>query len=67
MPTQKPSFGQRAQKLRGVAEALRQHANAVRDDATMLMGMSETVMSEVLLMEASAQRFAEKRTTKARR
>ena len=67
METKKLSFGQRAHNLRGVAEALRQHANAVRDDANMLMGMSETVMSEVLLMEASAKRFAEKpRPRKAR-
>jgi hypothetical protein len=68
MPTQKQPFGQRASKLREAAEALRVHANAVRDDASMFAGIAETVMSEVLLMEASAKRFAEKRsTTKARR
>lgn len=66
MQTQKLSFGQRAQNLREASDALRKHANAVREDASMLMGIAETVMSEVLLMEASAKRFAEKRPRKAR-
>ena len=66
MTTTKPSFGERARKMREASEALRTHANAVRDDASMLMGIAETIMSEVIEMEASAKRFAEKRQ-KARR
>ena len=66
MTATKPSFGERARKLREAAEALRKHANAVRDDASMLLGIAEAVMSEVIEMEASAKRFAEKRQ-KARR
>ena len=64
--TTKPTFGERAGKLREAAEALRKHASAVRDDAGMLMCIAETVMDEVLEREASAKRFAEKRQ-KARR
>ena len=67
MQTKNQTFGQRATKMRETAEALRVHADAVREDANMLFGIAETVMNEAILMEANVKKFAERRTTKARR
>lgn len=67
MQTKTQTFGQRATKMRETAEALRVHADAVREDANMFKAFAETVMTEALLMEANVKKFAERRTTKARR
>jgi len=61
MPKKKPSFGQRAQRMRESAEALRTFSRTMHEDADKLMGIAETVMSEALEMEASAKRFADRR------
>jgi hypothetical protein len=49
----KPTFAERTADLKAAAELLRTHSRA-------LMTVAETVMTEVLHMEAAAQRFQQR-------
>ena len=55
-----PSFAQRAADLKAAAELLRTHSRG-------LMVVAETVMNEVLHMEAVAKRFQDRAKTRDRR